>query len=70
MRQLVGVPRSGADDRSRAGEHPTHGHVPCRSVPTQEALRVSNETNAELLGKLTSLDTRLSAIEKTLNDVA
>ncbi|MCU1508972.1 MAG: hypothetical protein JWQ12_1237 [Glaciihabitans sp.] len=40
------------------------------SPSLREALRVSNETSAELLGKLNSVDARLSAIEKTLNEVA
>jgi hypothetical protein len=33
------------------------------------ALRTSNELNATLVGKLTAIETRLSAIEKTLNEV-
>jgi hypothetical protein len=34
-----------------------------------DALGASNETNSELLVKLTSVGARLSEIEKTLNEV-
>ncbi|GAA1518560.1 hypothetical protein BJ978_000861 [Agromyces terreus] len=40
------------------------------SPELREALRVSNETNAELVARLGAIDARLGTIEKTLNDVA
>ncbi|TFD58821.1 hypothetical protein E3T39_10605 [Cryobacterium suzukii] len=39
------------------------------SPAVREALARSNETNAALLSRLTAMDTRLAAIERTLSEV-
>ncbi|WP_105034391.1 hypothetical protein [Cryobacterium aureum] len=47
----------------------SRGHDYEGSPAVREALARSNETNAALLSKLTAMDTRLAAIERTLSEV-